>query len=177
MVCSLTIAHAQHEPTNENHDSHTGGHHRHQIQFLVGHTHISEGLDSDDDKKWLALASWGLNYNFHIDQKWSVGVHSDVILEDFRVRQDHRNDMSIERRNPIAVAVMGGYRFWGPFAAMLGGGMEFETEENLGFVRIGLEPSWLFGGGKWEVSAVGTYELKIDAYNSWAFGFAISRLF
>ena len=178
MLCTITaFASAQHPEEPVANDAHHAGHHKHQVQSVLSHTLISEGRDADDSKKWLALASWGINYNFHFDKRWSLGLHSDVILEDFKVRRAVGEETTIERKKPVALAAVGGYKFWGPFTALLGGGIEIESDENFGFIRLGLEPGWHFGGGKWEVSVIGTYEIKIEAYNSWMFGFGISRLF
>ena len=169
---------AQHaESANDTHGAHSAEHYRHQVQRATTHTHISEGRNEAGQRTWLALASWGINYNFHFAPKWSLGLHSDIILEDFLVRRESGEDVIVERKNPVALAAMGGYKFWGPFRALLGGGIEIEESENFGFIRFGLEPGWHFGGGRWEVSAIGTVEIKIDAYNSWMVGIGISRLF
>ena len=150
--------------------------HHHQLQFALAHTHISNGRTTDDQKKWLALASWALNYNYLINEKWQVGLHTDVILEEFRVAHGS-DEVILERSSPVAIAGMAGYKFWGPLMGLVGGGVEFASEGNLSFARLGIESGWHFGSGKWEMSLIGTYEFKFEAYNSWLFGLGISRLF
>lgn len=166
--------HGDHANASVEHEEHKFFHH--QVQYAVGHTHISTGLNLEDQRRWISLASHVLNYNYRFDEKWSLGLHTDIIIEEFRV--EHSTDEVIfERTNPVTVSLMGGYRFWGPFVGLLGGGMEFAPEEDLGLIRVGLEPGWHFGDGKWEVSISGIYEFKIDAYNSWLFAIGISRYF
>jgi opacity protein-like surface antigen len=148
--------------------------HHHQIQFVLAHTHISRGLNTEGKRTWLALASWGLNYNYHFNQKWTLGLHTDFILEQFEVES---GEVVLERSRPLALAGMAGYKFWGPMTALVGGGVELAEEENFSFLRLGLEPSWPFAKGKWEFSILGVYEIKLEAYNSWFAGFGISRLF
>jgi hypothetical protein len=122
------------------------------------------------------LPSWGLNYNYKFDKNWQIGLHTDIIIDKFEVELEH--DMVIvERSRPITLALMGGYKTRSPFTFLLGGGIEFEENKNLGFVRFGVEPGWHFGGGKWEVSVVAEYEVKFNHYNSWVLGIGIARLF
>lgn len=147
----------------------------HQVQIGIGHTHIIAVNEDLRDRRWVALASWNLNYNYHIDQRWLIGLHTDLILDKFEI--EHGEGDMIERSNPFAIAGMVGYHFWGPFTGLVGGGVELESNRNIGFIRLGLEPGWHFGGGKWEVSLISTYEIKIDAYNSWLFAIGISRFF
>ena len=176
-LLSISIAVGQEEHHSEEHASgEEHKFHHHQVQYAVGHTHISTGLDLEDRRRWISLASHVLNYNYRFNEKWSLGLHTDIIIEEFRV--EHSTDEVVfERTNPVTISLMAGYRFWGPFVGLLGGGMEFAPEENLGLMRVGVEPGWHFGDGKWEVSIAGVYEFKIDAYNSWLFAIGISRFF
>ena len=85
MVCVILGAQAQeegHEAHAEEHTEHKF--HRHQVQYAVGHTHISTGLDLEDRRRWISLASHVLNYNYRIDEKWSIGLHTDIIIEEFK---------------------------------------------------------------------------------------------
>jgi len=71
---------------------------------------------------------------------------------------------------------MGGFKTSSPFTLLLGGGIEFEKEANLGFMRIGVEPAWPFGQEQWEVSVVLSYDVRFQNYDSWLIGFGIARL-
>ena len=55
---------------------------RHSIAVLVSHTQIAEGIKGED-KKWISVPSWGIDYNFEINERWAVGLHNDIIVESF----------------------------------------------------------------------------------------------
>ena len=178
ILISYTTASTQHQEAmtdtvSSDHSAHTSEHH-HMIQISLGHTHISAGIDSDGDRKWLILPSWGLNYNYHINEQWQLGVHTDMIIEEFEVENTR---ITSERSRPFALALMGGYKTRSPFTFLVGGGVEFEKEENLEFLRFAVEPAWHFGEGNWEVSAILEYDVKFENYNSWILGIGIARLF
>jgi len=182
LLCfSGTLVTAQHqelklEGSTVSHASHPSETHHHKIQIILGHTHISDGRNAQGEKESLILPSWGLNYDYRFNERWQIGFHTDMIIDKFEIELEH--DMVIvERSNPIALALMGGYKTRSPFTFLLGGGIEFETHKNLGFIRFGVEPGWHFGGGKWEVSVAAEYEIKFNHYNSWSIVFGIARLF
>jgi len=179
-LCS-TILVAQHlegktDQSSADHVSQHSEHARHMVQIMIGHTHIADGRNEDGEKEWLILPSWALNYNYKFDESWQIGFHSDIIIDKFEIELEH-DKVIVERSRPIALAIMGGYKTRSPFTLLLGGGIEFESHKNLGFVRFGVEPGWHFGEGKWEVSAIAEYEIKFDHYNSWLVGLGIARLF
>jgi hypothetical protein len=152
----------------------------HEVSAVISHTHVSQGIGADGDTKWLALPSWAVNYNLRMGSRWSVGVHCDLIVEDFVV-EEHlgRSEATntLERSYPLALAVMGGYRPGGKhLAILLGGGMEFAHTGDLSLVRLGLERAWHLGD-HWELVAVITDDLKFNAYNSWALGMGVARSF
>ena len=182
ILCVLsTILMAQHledkaDQSSADHVTHDSEHAHHMVQILIGHTHIPDGRNQDGEKESLILPSWGLNYNYKFDESWQIGIHTDMIIDKFEIELEH--DMIIvERSRPIALAIVGGYKTRSPFTFLLGGGIEFETHKNLGFIRLGVEPGWHFGEGKWEVSVFAEYEIKINHYNSWSLGLGIARLF
>ena len=170
----LAAQHHEAKPTQspENHVVHS----HHMIQLMLGHTYIPDGRNADGEKEFLVLASWGLNYNYSFNGRWVLGLHTDMIIDKFEIELEH--DMIVaERSRPIAVALMGGYKTKSPFTFLIGGGVEFEHNKNLGFVRLGVEPGWHFGDGKWEVSVVVEYEIKFNHYNSSILGIGIARVF
>ena len=180
-------AFGQHDEENdeEQHESHKEEHpfKHHAIAFFVGHTHIVNGVKDGTDNNWLVLPSLGFDYNYIINTKLGVGLHTEMIIEEFIVGNDSHSKsgggdeiVGIERGRPIAIAVVGLYRAHKHITILAGGGMEFSEHEDFGLVKIGLEFPYHFAEN-WEFYGALTADLKIDAYNSFGFGLGVARLF
>lgn len=155
------------------HDEHNTFHPHHSLALIVSHTQVMTGIKPDGDKKWLSLPSWGLDYNYKFHPKWAIGLHNDIVVEDFVV-QGHGEE--IERSYPIASAIMVSYKPGEHFSFMLGPGEEFAHTGNLFLIRAGIEYSCHISKG-WELNAVITNDYKVNAYNSWAVGLGIAKIF
>ncbi|MEO1012386.1 MAG: hypothetical protein AAFX53_13855 [Bacteroidota bacterium] len=150
---------------------------RHALALLISHTQISEGIQENGNRKWLSLPSWGINYNYHFHSKWAVGLHTDIIVEDFEVEPFSRSDDEVlERSYPIASAVMASFKPGKHFSYMAGLGGEFAREDSFFLVRVGLEYG-LHLPNNWELLTNITNDLKLDAYNSWALGLGVAKKF
>jgi hypothetical protein len=150
----------------------------HTLGLIISHTQISQGIQADGKKKWLSLPSWGINYNYKFSAKWAIGLHNDIVVEDFIVEEHLKssNSSTLERSYPIASAVMISYKPGKAFSFLLGSGGEFAHTGNLFLVRVGVEYGYHISKD-WELNAVLANDLKINAYNSWAIGFGITRVF
>lgn len=163
------------------HESGEGGeeHSRHEVALLLAHTHVAQGVNADGDLTWLALPSWGLNYNFWFTPRWAIGLHTDLINETFKVEENLSGEEAaptVERTRPIAPAVMVSYRPHHHWAFTLGGGQEFAKEGDLLLMRAGAEHT-IHLGGPWETSGSLAYDFRFDAYDSWTLGIGITRTF
>jgi hypothetical protein len=147
----------------------------HQLGLVLSHAHVFEGLDDNGKRGVLSLASWGIDYNFFFRPKWGIGVHTDLILEDFKVEKTFGNKESIERSYPVAPAVMGIYKPGEHWSFLLGMGGEFAREENFILTRLGIEYSVELSKG-WEIAGCFGYDIKWDAYNTWTIGIGISKI-
>ncbi len=170
-----------HEKSNQDHEFF-----HHYIGFHIGHTHVSGGVKSGE-KKWLTLPSFGLAYVYGFNPKWGIGIHSEMIVEDFivqgsspentLVRSGSGEEIAvIERGRPIGIAVIGIYKVHKHIGLLLGGGMEFSEHQDFGLIKIGAEFPYHFAPG-WEMFGTLSVDLKIDAYNSFSFGFGVAKLF
>ncbi|QCK16588.1 hypothetical protein [Mangrovivirga cuniculi] len=143
----------------------------------LGHTHVSRGRNMDGIK-WLALPSFALIYDYHFNQRWSLGIHVDIIVENFEVetnlRSDNENEI-IKRNRPIAPALMATYKFTNHSSLVFGGGFEYAPEETLSIFRVGYEWSTHLNE-KWELAIPFTYDFRIDAYDSWTLSLIIARM-
>lgn len=180
---------SKHEPSEQEHghsESENTKPLRNALGLTIGHTHVSTGFQ-DGDSKWLALPSFGLHYAYSLHEKWAIAIHSEMIVEDFVVKgsggegKTFRNDDGsetsvIERGRPVAIALVGMYRIHKHITLLAGGGMEFSEHENFGLVKFGADFPYHFAHN-WELFGTLSVDLKLDAYNSFSFGFGVAKLF
>lgn len=179
------------EHSNEHLKEHEGHHKKHSISAVIGHTHIKSGVKNNSGDNWMALPSFGLNYNYSFNEKWGIGLHNDIIIEEFIVEDtnaaehqlEHKNLKNeepeipgIERNKPIASAIMITYKPFKHVAFLVGGGMEFSEHENFALIRLGMEFPFHIPND-WEIFGVTAFDINIDAYNSFTFGIGIAKLF
>jgi len=56
----------------------------HKFTIVMGNTHLPSGIENGN-KKWLIISSWGLDYDYWLSEKWGLGLHTDILLQNFRV--------------------------------------------------------------------------------------------
>lgn len=177
--CFLSICSTLEGIAQEN-DVHDAFHKHHMLGIVLSHTQISQGVQSDGDKKWQAFPSIGINYNYKFHPKWALGLHNDIVIEDYEVEEHLRSgggdNKTLKRSYPVATAVVGSYKPGKHFSFLMGAGGEFAHTGNLFLVRVGVEYG-LHINPKWEVNINLVNDLKVNAYNSFAYGIGISRLF
>lgn len=144
----------------------------HRLSFGLGHTSISEGRQNGQTQ-WLPLASWSLNYDYWLNNKWAIGLQNDWILETFVVKQ--KSGSVIERKNPIAVIPVGMYKLSGHWTAVFGAGLEFSHGHNLGLTRLGAEYG-VHLPKHTEVGVALVWDNKWNYYNSWGIAFTVGKL-
>ncbi len=144
------------------------------IGLVISHAHVFAGKDETGKKKVLAMASWGIDYNYHLSSKWAVGLHTDIIIESFKVEE--YGGETIERSYPIAPALMGIYKPNHHWSLMAGAGGEFAKEKNFFLTRLGVEYGAEIRKG-WEVFGSLAYDIKWNAYDTWVLGMGISKAF
>ncbi len=151
---------------------------QHTLGIVISHTQISQGIQANGKRKWLSLPSWAINYNYKFSKQWAIGLHNDIVVEDFAVEEHLKsaNAQVLKRSYPIASAIMVSYKPGKHFSYMLGGGGEFAHTGNLFLFRVGLEYGYHLSKN-WELNANVTNDLKVNAYNSWAIGLGVSRVF
>ena len=146
---------------------------KHSLVLIMSHTQIAEGLENGE-KKWISLPSWGIDYNYEINERWAIGLHNDIVVERFAVK--HFNGTEIERSTPFASTFVGMFKPVKNFSLVFGAGGEFSKEENLFLIKAGIEYAYRFHNN-WELIANLTNDLKINTYNSWSIGFGVARKF
>ncbi len=145
----------------------------HSISGLLSHTMIKDGI-RDGKTEWIAFPSFAFDYNYVFSPKWRIGLHNDLIFEDFIVENKEGNEL--ERSEPFASVLVGGFKPGKHFTFEAGMGYEFAKEENLFLTRIGTEYAVELPN-EWEFIVNLVYDMKWNAYDSFAFGVGVSKSF
>lgn len=154
-------------------------HPHHQIGISINHAHVFEGRDDVGNRETLTLPAWGIDYTYQFHEKWAVGLHTDFIMEKYKVEKVYANEENketVERSYPIAPALMGIYKPNEHWSFLLGFGGEFAKEEDFFLTRAGAEYGYELPKG-WEVFGVFSYDFKWNAYDSWGIGLGIAKNF
>ncbi|TYA52406.1 hypothetical protein [Formosa maritima] len=160
---------AQEEPENSDEF------HHHSIAVIINHTTIFQGL-IDGEKKAVFVPSWALDYSYSFNEKWALGLHNDIIIENFLIKK-YSDGETLERNTPIASVIVGSYKLTKQFGIELGAGMEFDEDENFALARIGAEYAIEIPKHNLEMLFAIDYDLIFDAYSSINIGFGIAKLF
>ena len=172
LLCSVFTAFAQEQRAEEEHANF------HRVTIVLGHAHVPEGIKANGNKQWLLMGSWGVDYDYWFQLRWAIGLHSDVIMENFEVEKSGEGEEAegiLERSYPLATALMGAFKPGEHLTLLLGTGGEFAKEETLFLIRAGLEYGWELPG-EWELGLSLMNDFKVDAYDSWTLGVGISKI-
>lgn len=146
----------------------------HKLSLIIGHAYVPAGVNREGEKVWTVLPSWGIDYDFRFNEKWGLGVHTDLVVESFEYEGSKK--IIFERTRPFSAVLVGSRKFGEHLTLLVGGGMEIAEEETLSLVRIGLDYGWELPN-EWELGASLMSDFKIDAYNSWVIGLGVGKLF
>lgn len=159
----------------ENNESES--HKKHSFTLSIGHTHVGEGI-RDQKKNNLILPSWGFNYDFHINERWAIGLHNDLIIEEFEVEIEDKDQVLItaKRTRPVSMAITGSYRLNKFLIVSAGAGREFAPEEDFTIFRLGLEPYFELPNN-FEIVGTFAVDFRVDAYNAFNLGLGVAKKF
>ena len=149
---------------------------RHSIAFLVSHTHITKGIRNGDTES-ISVPSFGINYNYRLAEKWAIGLHTDIIIEEFVVERRIFEEGRLERERPVATILAGTYKITEGLGLVAGFGAEWEKSENFALIRLGTDYGFHIPGPGMEVIIGLNYDILVDSYNSVNFGIGIAKLF
>lgn len=144
-----------------------------QLSFMLSHSQIREGI-VDGTKKSIAVPSLGFDYNYWFQNKWAVGLHTDLIAESFKI--ENNGGVLMERSTPFAVVPAISFKPKRHSVFVLGLGKEFAKEGNFTLTRFGYEYAFELPK-KYELSFGINYDMKWDAYDIWTIGIIVSKLF
>jgi len=149
---------------------------KHSLALFFTHSYISQGV-SDGKKDWLIVPSFAINYNYSFDHKWSLGLHTDIIIEDFIVERAGSDEEVLQREFPFSALVVGSHKFTENFGIAVGFGAEWETNESFVVARFGAEYGIEIPAREMEVIFAFNYDVIFNAYNSINFGLGIAKKF
>lgn len=172
IVMVLCHAHPTQAQEEERKESRAG---THQLALGISHTHLAEGIGEDGSKKWMILPSWALDYTYWIGNKWGIGLHNDLVVENFKVESTSKDGEELERTKPFCSIAAALFKPGEHHTIVAGVGGEFAKEENFFVTRIGYEYGWELPR-KWELSVSLNWDLKWQGYNSWSIGLALAKL-
>lgn len=139
-----------------------------RISAAIAHTYLPES--TIDGKKTLALPSFGLDIEYWANHHWGVGLHNDLELVNFEIKD--KEGVHIEREFPVLVTLDA---LWKPnksLVVLVGPGIEFEKSENYLVFRTGLEYEFQFAP-KWDLAPIIFYDVRKDAYNTFSIGLGV----
>lgn len=145
------------------------------VSAVMGHALIK---NNKKDKKNFSAPTLGINLNYWIAQKWSVGLHSDLIFENFVIEENNGSVVKsyLEREYPLSINAVGIYKPIKSLGIMGGAGKELSTSKNLTMIVAGLEYFYELSK-KWEIGLSATYEMKLRSYDTVMIGLGITRVF
>jgi hypothetical protein len=149
----------------------------HTASVFLSHTIVKDGI-KDGKTQWVSFPSYALDYNFVFSPKWKIGLHNDVIFEDFIIEKKSGNAKTevLERSEPFTTVLVGGFKPAKHFTFEVGMGYEFAKEEDLFLTRLGTEYAVELPK-EWELVINVIYDLKWNAYDSFTIGIGLSKAF
>jgi len=164
------ILFAQHtEPNSASPQNHTG----HKLSLVMANSLINNSF-SDQTNDIRIVPVFGFNYDYYFDASWGLGLHSDILLQQYKVEKQGSHE-EIIRENPIAICGMALFKPHHRWTLMAGYGVEVEKHESFQIIRTGVE----FGidlPEYWELGFSLEFDYKIKTYSSLMFGVVFSKI-
>ncbi len=144
-----------------------------QIGFIISHTWQKNGVEGKGGI--YSIPSSTIYYNYRFNEKWSLGLHTDLVTEDI-ITESLNGDDTIERGHPVAPAIMVGFKPKEHFTFLLGSGADIAKEETLALIRFDLEYGLEIKEG-WEFAGAAGLDYRFNSYLSFQFGLGIAKAF
>jgi len=158
------------------HSEHAEEFKRHSLSLFIAHSFISQGVTSGK-RDWLIVPSFALNYNYSFSHKWALGLHTDLIVEDFVIEQEGSDEEVLEREFPFSALLVGSHKLTKNFGIAFGFGIEWETTKSFAVARFGVDYGIEIPSRELEVIFALNYDIIVNAYDSFNLGFGIAKKF
>ena len=146
----------------------------HSITLVMANAFLSNSFNEQTDNT-LIVPVFGFNYDYQFNRQWGAGLHSDLVLQQFKVEQ-YDSKTEIIRENPIGVVAILFFKPSHRWKILGGYGIEIEKEKNLQLVRIGVE----YGiplPKSWELNFNLEFDFKINYYSNPVLGIGFVKIF
>lgn len=146
----------------------------HKVTVVLANSFLKNQFDESANNV-LVVPTYGLNYDALFHHRWGVGIHSDVVLQQYKVEK-HDSQEELVRENPVAVCGVGLFKPTPNLILLAGYGVEIENHGNIPLIRFGIEYE-IHLPKNWELEFALEFDRKLKSYNSWVFGVGFSKLF
>jgi len=157
-------------------EHHSGNHHlknTHRITPMMAYAFINNSF-IDQSSEILIAPALGLNYDYFINSRWGLGLHSEILLQQFKY-EHHGNKKEVVRENPVGISGVLLYKPHHRWTIFTGYGIEIEKNENIDMIKLGTEYG-IEMAKNWEVGFSLEFDFKPNAYNSLLFGIGFSKI-
>ena len=130
---------------------------------------------SDNTNDVLIVPAYGLNYDYQFNRKWGGGVHTDILLQQFKIEK-HGSDEEVVRENPVSIAAILYFKPHHRWKILSGYGVEIEKNESFQLIRIGVD----YGielPKDWELGFTFENDFKINGYYTLMLGIGFTKKF
>lgn len=174
-ILTLCCLIANGQTDEESFENETQG--KHSLGLFIAHSYISRGV-IDGEMQWLSAPSFALNYNYRLNDRWSIGLHNDIIIESFIVEdRSSSNEEFFERESPISNILVSTYKLTESWGVAAGAGIDWEKNENFTMIRLGTEYGRQLKDESFEIVFSLNYDILINAYDIINFGIGINKFF
>jgi len=145
---------------------------RHSISIGVSNSFIPNTIKNSENNV-LIVPTVGFNYDYWLSEKWGIGIHSDLSLQNFEIEREGREQI-VKREAPFSTALVVDYKLHPSWIIYAGYGAEWEKSETLQLLRLGtsygieLEKNWELG------FSLG-YDYKINAFSTFILGLEFTK--
>ncbi len=144
----------------------------HSLTLIAASAFIPNSF-SDNTNDVLIVPVYGLNYDYQFNRKWGGGVHTDILLQQFKIEK-HGSHEEVIRENPVSIAVILFFKPHNHWEILGGYGVEMEKNENFQLIRIGLEYS-IEIPKNWELGFTFVNDFKINGYYTMLLGIGFTK--
>ena len=145
---------------------------KHNVALLFGITHIPKTISEGETLNSQNLPTIGVDYYYHFNQKWKLGVVLDLELGKYEVEFAGEN---LKREMAFVTGLVAIYNISKGWSIGAGPGVEFEKNKNLFIFRAGMEYEFEIGRN-WAIAPIFNYDFKKE-YSSYSFGIGLGKGF
>lgn len=142
----------------------------HQIALVIGATHIPAAIENGEKTSEEFIPTLGIDYFYLFESGWKLGVVMDYEFANYIVKFDKED---LTREGALVTGLLAGYEFADRWSLLLGPGIEFEKNKNIGILRTTLEYEFELDE-EWGIFPSANYDFKQE-YSTWSVNVGVSR--